>query len=156
MKPFSLTLGPVGLLLLTLAVLSAGCGGPGIEIRSTAPPPTLVTEPTSIVSPTPAVSTPTAADELSPIETSSSSADTNMPKGAATERIMFTKIRILPVASCCPQPDVARAATRVQALEGIRNIEVTDEAIVVVYEPEVVTLEAIVTAFSLQGLEVEP
>jgi hypothetical protein len=69
---------------------------------------------------------------------------------------MFTKIRILPAAPCCPQPDVARAATRVQALEGIRNIEVTDEGIVVVYEPEVVTLEAIVTAFSLQGLEVEP
>lgn len=51
---------------------------------------------------------------------------------------------------------MARVVTRVQALEGVQSIEVTDEGIVVIYDPEAVTLEAIITAFSLQGLEVQP
>jgi hypothetical protein len=51
---------------------------------------------------------------------------------------------------------VARAATRVQALEGIQSIEVTDEGIVVIYDPNIVTLETIANAFSMQGLEVQP
>jgi len=51
---------------------------------------------------------------------------------------------------------VARAATRIQALEGIRNIEVSEKGIVVIYDPEAVTPEAIANAFYLQGLEVQP
>lgn len=51
---------------------------------------------------------------------------------------------------------MARAATRVQALEGVQSIEVTEQGILVVYDPGAVTSEAIANAFYLQGLEVRP
>ena len=50
---------------------------------------------------------------------------------------------------------MVRAATRVQALEGIQSIEVTEEGIVVLCNPDVVSVETIVNAFYLQGLEIE-
>jgi hypothetical protein len=49
---------------------------------------------------------------------------------------------------------VARAATRVEALEGVQRITVTDEGIVVLYDPTVVTAKRIADAFYLQGLAV--
>ena len=51
---------------------------------------------------------------------------------------------------------MARAATRVQALEGVQSIEVTEQGIVVIYDVATVTLETIANAFYLQGLEVRP
>ncbi len=95
MKQSSLTFGLVGLVLLTLVTLSAGCGGPGTRVLSTTPPPTSVTEPIPIVSPTSAAPTLTAADEPWTTETRASSTDTNAPKGAATERVVFTQVRSL-------------------------------------------------------------
>ncbi len=95
MKQCSLTLGLVGPALLTLAVLSAGCGGSGAGVLSTTPLPTSVTEPTPIVSPTSAAPTPTTADEPWTTETRASSTDTNAPEGAATERVVFTRVRSL-------------------------------------------------------------
>ena len=51
---------------------------------------------------------------------------------------------------------MARVATRVQELPGVQSIEVTNEGIVVIYDPEAVTSETIANAFYLQGLEVQP
>ncbi len=39
---------------------------------------------------------------------------------------------------------------------GIQNIEVTDEGIVVLYDPNVVAVETIANAFYMQGLAVQP
>ena len=51
---------------------------------------------------------------------------------------------------------MARAATHVQELLGVQSIEIADEGIVVIYDPEAVTSETIANAFYLQGLDVQP
>ncbi len=50
---------------------------------------------------------------------------------------------------------MARAATRVQALEGVQRITVTGEGLVILYDPTAVTVETIADAFYLQGLAVQ-
>jgi hypothetical protein len=51
---------------------------------------------------------------------------------------------------------VASVAAHVQALQGVQNIEITGEGIVVIYDPTAVTAETIANAFYLQGLAVRP
>ena len=51
---------------------------------------------------------------------------------------------------------MARVAARVQEMKGIKQIEVADEGITVVYDPKLTSVQAITTAFQLQGLELLP
>lgn len=51
---------------------------------------------------------------------------------------------------------MASVAAHVQTLQGVQSIQVTDEGIVVIYDPAAVTVDTIANAFFLQGLAVRP
>jgi len=95
----------VGVVLLALVLVAAGCGEVSGQVSGVAPSvtlteefrviasPTLAREPTPRASPTRAVPTPSGADEPLTAENPSSPASADVPESTATERVVFTQVR---------------------------------------------------------------
>ncbi len=96
-----------------------------------------------------------SAEEMLSAGSTGAVSDDGISRGGTIERIVFSRVRAFG-APCCPIPDVAEVARRIQDMEGIRSITVTKEGIECLVDPEVVTIETIADAFYLQGVKVQP